>query len=92
MHDNSDGSIHGVGVTEDDNYGDRLEGILGDLQTAAAQARPDVENQVGTEEPRDKESFLKIVMREAKRQLYPGCTKFSRFSFVVRTPPMVGRL
>ena len=23
-------------------------------------------------------------MREAKRQLYPGCTKFSRFSFVVK--------
>jgi len=23
-------------------------------------------------------------MREAKRQLYPGCTKFSRFSFVVQ--------
>jgi len=52
MHDNSDGSIHGVGVTEDDNYGDRLEGILGDLQTAAAQARLDVENEVGAEEPR----------------------------------------
>jgi hypothetical protein len=40
-----------------------------------AQARPDVENQVGTKEPRDKESFLKIIMIEAKRQLYPGCTK-----------------
>ena len=23
-------------------------------------------------------------MREAKHQLYPGCTKFSRFSFVVK--------
>jgi hypothetical protein len=84
MHEDDDGSTHGVGVTEDDNYGDRLEGILGDLQNTAAQARPDVENQVGSEEPCDKESFLKIVMREAKRQLYPGCTKFSRFSFVVR--------
>lgn len=82
MNENNDGST--TMVTEDDNYGDRLEGILGDLQTAAAQARPDVENQVGAEEPRDKESFLNIVMREAKRQLYPGCTKFSRFSFVVR--------
>jgi hypothetical protein len=43
-----------------------------------------VENQVGAEEPCDKESFLNIVMREAKRQLYPSCTKFSRFSLVVR--------
>nr|CAH67329.1 OSIGBa0102I15.9 [Oryza sativa] len=82
MNENNDGST--TMVTEDDNYGNRLEGILGDLQTAAAQARPDVENQVGAEEPRDKESFLNIVLREAKRQLYPGCTKFSRFSFVVR--------
>jgi len=63
---NDDGSTHGVGVTKDDNYGDRLEGILGDLQTAAPQARPDVENQVGAEEPHDKESFLEIVMRDAK--------------------------
>ncbi|XP_039776646.1 uncharacterized protein LOC120644152 isoform X1 [Panicum virgatum] len=84
MNDNDDGSTHWLGVTEDDNYGDRLEGILGDLQAAAAPARPDVENQVGAEQPRDRESFLKIVMREVKRQLYPGCTKFSRFSFVVR--------
>ena len=84
IHEDDDGSTHGVGVTEGDNYGDRLEGILGDLQNAAAQARLDVENEVGTEEPLDKESFLKIVMREAKHQLYPGCTKFSRFSFVVR--------
>jgi len=84
MHEDDDGSTHGVGVTEDDNYGDRLEGILGDLQNAAAQARLDVENEVGAKEPCDKESFLKTVMREAKRQLYPGCSKFSRFSLVVR--------
>jgi len=31
IHEDDDGSTHGVGVTEDDNYGDRLEGILGDL-------------------------------------------------------------
>jgi hypothetical protein len=84
MNDNDDDSTHGLGVTEDDNYGDRLEGILGEVQTAALQARPDVENQVGAEEPCDKESFLNIVMREAKRQLYLGCTKFLRFSLVVR--------
>jgi len=35
-HDNDDGSTHGVGVTEDDNSGDRLAGILGDVQTAVA--------------------------------------------------------
>jgi len=34
--------------------------------------------------PDEQDSFFKIAMREAKRQLYPGCTKFSRFSFVVK--------
>ena len=79
LHDHSDGFIHG----EDDNV-DRLEGLIGDLHTAVEQERQDEEDLDGDAEPHDKESFLKIVMKEAKRQLYPGCTKFSRFSFVVK--------
>jgi hypothetical protein len=35
IHEDDDGSTHGVGVIVDDNYGDCLEGILGDLQNAA---------------------------------------------------------
>jgi hypothetical protein len=34
--------------------------------------------------PHDKESFFVAVMKEAKSQLYPGCTKILRFSFVVK--------
>jgi hypothetical protein len=29
-----------------------------------------------------KSHFFEVVMKEAKRQHYPGCSKFSRFSFV----------
>ena len=56
-------------LIEDDSV-DRLEGMLGDLHTTAEQARDDGENQNGDTEPHHQESFLKIVMREAKRQLY----------------------
>lgn len=89
VHDNDDGFIHGGHVREDDGPG-HLEEMLEDLQATAEQERlerQDVENQDGDgdgdAEPHDKDSFLKVVMKEAKRQLYPGCTKFSRFSFVV---------
>jgi len=82
MHDNAEG-VYGQCVIEDDSA-DRLEGMLGDLHTAAEQARDDGENQHGDTEPHHQESFLKIIMKEANRQLYPGCTKFSRFSFVVQ--------
>jgi hypothetical protein len=87
VHDNDDGSIHGGGVREDDGP-DHLEEMLEDLQAAAEQERlerQDAENQDGDgdAEPHDKDTFLKVVMKEAKRQLYPGCTEFSRFSFVV---------
>lgn len=30
------------------------------------------------------ESVFKTLMEEAKHELYPGCTQFSRFSFVVK--------
>jgi ssDNA-binding Zn-finger/Zn-ribbon topoisomerase 1 len=87
VHDNDDSSIHGGGVREDDGP-DHLEEMLEDLQAAAEQERlkrQDAENQDGDgdAEPHDKDTFLKVVMKEAKRQLYPGCTKISRFSFVV---------
>ena len=31
-----------------------------------------------------KTHFFTIAMKETKRLLYPGCTKFLRFSFVVK--------
>ena len=78
------GFSHGENVREDYSA-DRLEGLLGDLHAAAEEeARQDEENEDGDAEPHDKDSFLKIVMKEAKRQLYPGCTKFSKFAFVVK--------
>jgi hypothetical protein len=42
------------------------------------------EDRDGDEKPHDKESFLETVMKEAKCQLYPICTKFSRFTFMVK--------
>jgi hypothetical protein len=80
--DDSYGSLHGLGVTEDDNYDDgHLNGLLQDLHTAEKEGEQDGENQDRTG---DNESFYKIVIEEAKRQLYPGCTKYSRLSFVVK--------
>ena len=80
MHDNDVGSLQRLGVLEDDsNDDDRLEGILRDLQNAEEQGRPDCENQDGNNDdrnPMDKESFLDHAMKEAKHQLYPGCSKF----------------
>ena len=58
MHDNVAG-VYGQYVTEDDGA-DRLEGMLGDLHTAATeQARDDGENQDGDIESHHQESFLK---------------------------------
>jgi hypothetical protein len=77
--------VHDRDMTEDDNYGvDPLEAVLVDLNTAEEQTRHGGENQEADAEPHEQVSFFKIAMREAKRQLYPGCTKFSRFSFVVK--------
>jgi hypothetical protein len=40
---------------------------------------------VAVEEGRiDDDLFLTNLMKEAKRELYPSCTKFSKFSFVVK--------
>jgi hypothetical protein len=88
VHDNDDGFIHEEGVTEDYS-GDRLEAVLGDLQNAAEQARQDSGNEGGQDQDGDaqchhKESIFEAVMKEAKRQLYPGCSKIPRFSFVVK--------
>ena len=64
----------------DDSGGDdRVEGILRDLQSAEEQGRPDGENPDGNNDDgnlMDKDSFLDNVMKEAKHQLYPGCSKF----------------
>jgi hypothetical protein len=77
--------VHGIDMTEDDNYGvDPLEAVLADLDTGEEQTRYGGENKEADAEPHEQVSFVKIGMREAKRQLYPGCSKFSRFSFVVK--------
>lgn len=34
--------------------------------------------------PRENDSFLVNGMKEAKCQLYPGCTKFTKFSFLIK--------
>ena len=68
VHDTADGN----------NGADRFGEMFGDLRTAVEQAGSETEN------PSEHESFLKNVMKEAKQQLYHGCTKFSRFSFVVK--------
>jgi hypothetical protein len=95
VHDSGDrgnvGEDCGVGCGEnvgEDGSADRLGNLIGDLHAAAVEGRKDAENEDAENEdaatdPHDSESFFKIVMREAKRQLYPGCSKFSRFSFVV---------
>ena len=78
------GFSHGENVREDYSA-DHLEGLLGDLHAATEEeARQDEENEDGDAKPHDKVSFLKIVMKEAKCQFYPGCTKFSMFVFVVK--------
>nr|XP_040251541.1 uncharacterized protein LOC120968676 [Aegilops tauschii subsp. strangulata] len=76
VHDTEDG----------DNGADRFEEMFEDLRTAVEQAQSETENQDANNggNPYENESFLKNVMKEAKRQLYHGCTKFSRFSFVVK--------
>ena len=73
-------------MTDDCNYGvDSWEGILGDLNTAAEQENQDEDADPHDDaEPHEQESFFQIAMEEAKCKLYPGCTKFSRFSFVVK--------
>jgi hypothetical protein len=50
-----------------------FDGLLQDLDTVAVE-----------EGSIDNDSFLAKLMIEAKRELYPGCTKFSKFSFVVK--------
>jgi hypothetical protein len=84
VHDN--GFIDGTSVTEEDAYTNRFEGILGDLYMAEEVANLDGENGDGNNDADShvSESFFTDVMKEAKRQLYPGCTKFSKFSLVIK--------
>jgi hypothetical protein len=73
----------GISMTEHDNHDDgNLNGLLQDLHTAEKDEE-DGENENDAESS-DKELFFKIVMKQAKGQLYPGCTKFSKLSFVVK--------
>jgi hypothetical protein len=57
-------------------WGTRLGNLIGDLHAAAVEGRKDAENEDATTDPHDSESFFKIDMREANRQIYPGCSKF----------------
>jgi hypothetical protein len=85
VHDSGDGSTDGIGVTEDDNYdADPWEAVLGDLRTGAEEEREVGEDEDGGIGPHEQESFFEIALREAKRFLYPGFTKSSRFSLVVK--------
>ena len=86
VHCSHNWSTDGICVTEEDsNDIDPLEAFLGDLHTAAAQEDREVgENEDGDTESCEQDTFFRIAMKEAKCMLYPGCTKFSRFSFVVK--------
>jgi hypothetical protein len=81
VHDNDYGFIHEEeGVTEDYSA-NRLEAVLEDLQNAVEQASQDGGNEGGEDQDGDaeshyKESFFELVMKKAKRQLYPSCSKF----------------
>jgi len=82
VFDTDEGSI---GVAENDNNGgDRLDSLLRDLQTAKGHGSHDTESKNGNNDGNRQAYFLKLLMKEAKRQLYPCCTKFSKFSFVVK--------
>jgi hypothetical protein len=68
MHVSDDGAGHD-GNIDAVHFDELLEGL----------------HTVAVEEGRiDDDSFLTNLMKEAKRELYPGCTKFSKFSFVVK--------
>ena len=72
-------------MAEDDNNGvDRLDRLLRDLQTVEGHGRHDTKTKNGNNDGNRQTSFLKLMMKEAKRQLYPSCAKFSKFSFVVK--------
>jgi hypothetical protein len=69
-------------VDDDNNAADRVEDILSDLMGAEVPSNdvaPEDDNPSGNHE-----SVFKALMEEAKQQLYPGCTQFTRFSFVVK--------
>lgn len=76
VHDTEDG----------ENGAGRFEEMFEDLRTAVEQAQSETENQEANNgaNPSENESFLKNVIKEAKRQLYHDRTKFSRFSFLVK--------
>jgi hypothetical protein len=82
VHDSEDGN----------NGADRFEEMFGDLCTAVEQDQKETENEDGNNDANssENESVLKNMMKEAKWHLYHGCTKFSRFSFVVKLLHAIG--
>jgi hypothetical protein len=79
VFDTDEGSI---GVAENDNNGgDRLDSLLRDLQIIEGHGSHESEN--GNNDGNRQISFLKLLMKETKRPLYPGCAKFSKF-FVLK--------
>lgn len=70
LNHNEHVTMDGFSLNEDDDDDDRFPELIGDLYTAAEQ---------GGEGP-----MLAAVIEDAKRELYPGCARFSRFSFLVK--------
>jgi hypothetical protein len=68
MHVSDDGAGHDGNI-----YAVHFDELLEGLHTVAVE-----EGRI------DDDSFLTNLMKEAKRELYSGCTKFSKFSFVVK--------
>lgn len=73
---------HSNPIEHENNAADRVEDILTDLMGAQV---PCNNAATGDGNPSSNhESVFKTLMEEAKHELYPGCTQFSRFSFVVK--------
>ena len=67
-----------------DNAADRLDDMLADL-TGAELHSNDVQDEDEDGNPSDNhESVFKKLMEEAKQELYPGCSQFTKFSFLVK--------
>jgi hypothetical protein len=69
----------------EESAADGVEDILRDLMGAEVAVEDEANDvEVEHENPSSNhESIFKSLMEQAKQQLYPGCTEFTRFSFVV---------
>lgn len=71
----------------DNNYDDSTADILSDLYRSEQVAANQDGKQGGNQDANSCEngsSFFADLMREAKRELYPGCKNMTKFSFVVK--------